>query len=414
MAALYYLFVFINPYLPMPRGFEVPPQSIICALFFLWLLSKLKSARWQDLHPLHFFIFYLFAWLLLADLTNLIRLRSITELRHLGGRFVFLTFVFTTFAIVRSQEKYNRVLKLLIITVSSLALFTTICGVFDINPLGAHTSRNPRTFWGISMPTKRAIGVSMSYGEYGIIINSILPLLLMAVWKKRFIVRRLWALAGIPILLSALVIGQSRNSWLATIFSLSFFFLLMLSQLPHYTLRGASFCFILGAVFLVSTCFPSVLSFAFQGFALGKHARTFENRLQVDELTIDLFSQNWVLGAGHAEISKQIATGMALEVNVHNGYLDQLAATGVIGFVPFILLISIALFLLIKIARTGSPSWRPYALCLAASFVANMSALLAYKGFFSETFAIQYGLMLSLLEMNNKSVINNSLHLPVE
>jgi O-antigen ligase len=94
-----------------------------------------------------------------------------------------------------------------------------------------------------------------------------------------------------------------------------------------------------------------------------------------------------------------------LPLVIHNGYLEQLASTGLLGFIPFMGLLFLSFLVLLRLSHTGSSEWRLLALCLAGSFLANMSVLLAYKGFFSETFAIEYGLMLSLVELSHQKEV---------
>ncbi|MDY6896109.1 MAG: O-antigen ligase family protein, partial [Thermotogota bacterium] len=367
-----------------------------------WLIGKLTTGRFEVLHSAQFFFFSLFAWLCIADLINLLRIGTLTELRHVGGRIVFLIFIITTLAVVRKRTQYKRVLQLLMVSVIILSLFTIACGFLNINPLGAHTSRDPRIFWGITMPTKRAIGVPMSYGEYGIIINSVLPLFLMSILHKDFLAPRMWALLGTLVLFLALLVTQSRNSWLATFLAMTFFATFMITRLRQHALKGAICQFGVSTAIIIAIFYYSFFNFIYEGFALGRQAHSFMQRLDSNEIAKKVFFDNWLLGAGHAEISEQISSQLDVDLVVHNGYLDQLASTGLFGFIPFILLILLSFFVLISVARCGTVFWRPYALCLSASLVANMSALYAYKGFFCETFAIEYGLILSLIELNQK------------
>jgi O-antigen ligase len=325
-----------------------------------------------------------------------------TELRHVIGRLVFFIFILTTHFVVNNQIKYIRVLRLLLVTVSILAMFTIICAIFNVNPFGAHASRNPRVFWSITMPTYRAIGIPMSYGEYGLIINSVLPLFIISLMRNNFIVRRFSAMAGIIILFLALMITQSRNSWLATLIVIIFLIIFIICRRSNPYLKGATIFWGISTVIIVMVFLSNAFLFVYEGFALGKHASTFVNRLNTNTVAYEVFLEHWLFGAGHNKVSEQIENQLGLNVVIHNGYLDQLASTGIFGFLPFILLLFLSFSILIKISLTGSTFWRPYALCLAASFAANMSVLLAYKGFFSETFAIEYGLMLSLLKLNRK------------
>jgi len=257
---------------------------------------------------------------------------------------------------------------------------------------------------------RRTTGLDMSYGAYGILINSVLPILLVSYWRKDFWVRRSRALMGIFLLLFALFVTQSRNSWLATFMVLCFFFAVLAFRSPDIFMKiivvfGLAFGAVITVFFLADYLF-----YIFKGFALEKHASTFYRRLEADRLAVGLFLGHPLFGVGHEAITEEIYKHLGWEVMIHNAYLDQLTSTGVFGFIPFLALLALSFFGLMQIARKGAAYWRPYALCLAASLVANMMCLMAYKGFFSATYAIEYGLMLSMVELNKteqqKEVVN--------
>jgi O-antigen ligase len=410
MEILYYFFVLVNPFLPMSMLMVVPLQVFFGGLFLVWLLFRLQVSGRRPHYNLQHLFCFLFAWVLLADLINLARLGTWQELRHLAGRLTFFVFILTTYAVVRDRQRYLRVLRLLMVSVLTLSICTIVCALFKINPLGAHASLNPREFWGAAMPFERYIGVPMSYGEYGLVINSVLPLFWVSVWQKNFLLKRSWALLGLAVLLLAVFITQSRNSWLATFLVITFLTGIMILRPANLFLKSIAVLLGLLGLLVAVGWLTHELHFMFAGFAEGRQIHTFARRLQVDSLAFTLFLNNWFFGAGHQELVQQLDKIFNLPLVVHNGYLEQLASTGLFGFIPFMGLLLLSFFVLLRLSHTGFFEWRLLALCLAGSFLANISLLMAYKGFFSETFAIEYGLMLSLVELSKQKEVKVLAH----
>jgi hypothetical protein len=296
MEILYYFFVLVNPFLPMSMLMVVPLQVFFGGLFLFWLLFRLQVGGRRPHYPLQHLFYVLFAWVLLADLINLGRLGTWQELRHLAGRLTFLVFILTTYAVVRDPQRYLRVLRLLMVSVLTLAFFTIVCALFKINPLGAHVSLNPRVFWGAAMPFERHIGVPMSYGEYGLVINSVLPLFWVSVWQKNFLLKRSWALLGLAVLLLAVFITQSRNSWLATFLVMTFLTGIMILRPANVFLKGIAVLLGLLGLLVAVGWLANELHYVFTGFAEGRQIHSFERRLEVDSLAYTLFLNNWFFG----------------------------------------------------------------------------------------------------------------------
>ncbi|MBI4797043.1 MAG: O-antigen ligase family protein [Deltaproteobacteria bacterium] len=370
----------------------------------LFLMARFLGPKPRPHYVVQIIFFALCFWIITADLLTLARMWNLVEFLHTGGRAVFFIFILTTYAVCRDLASYRRVLNLLVLGICLMAMFTIICAVFHINPLGAHQTDVAREFYGTAMPYGRTIGVLKSYGEYGLIINAALPLLLIAAWRKGFMVSRLLALISIGILLFALIITQSRNSWVATLMVMFF-----MSVFLAFRTRAAvwKILLILGGFLIIIIAVGWMshrLERVYQGFALGKTSyHTFEGRLRMDSLAWHIFQAHPLFGVGHEEVTRQVTKLFGAETALHNGYLDQLASNGLFGFIPFLTLMLLTFFTLFKMARKAPEPLNWYALCLAASMVGSMTVLLGYKGFFSITFAIEYGLFLSLVELDHQA-----------
>ncbi len=405
MEYFYNFYVFVHPIFPSPQFSVIPPEAIFGAIFGIYLLCKLPFPRHRPTYSMQKVFFYLFIWLWVADLITLIRIQSFDEIRHVAGRTLFFIFVLMAHYTVVTPERYLKVLRCLMWGVLSLAAFTTFCALTGFDPFRL-MPKNPRTFWGVSMGVRRTQGIPMSYGEYGLILNAVLPLFLVSLWKRDFFIRsRAWVFCGLFVLALGLFVSQSRNSWLATFFVFNFFGMWWISKSRNPALKGTVITGALVFSILTFLALSDYFSFLWEGFALGRQSGTFYNRLESDKIAWALFMTNPVFGVGHEAITNAIAQVRGLDVVVHNGYMDQLAGCGLFGFIPFLCIQLFTLSKLLRMSISGPSPWRFFALCLTASLIANMSLLLGYKGFFSDTFAVEYGLALSLVELWEKGKV---------
>lgn len=406
MDTLYYFFVLTHPFFPSPKFSVVPPEAILAVIFSAYLICRLPFHRIRQSYPAQNIFIYLFLWLWIADIASLVRTHTFDELRHVLGRMIFFIFIIMTYYTVTTPEKFLKVFRYLMWAVLILAGFTTFCAFTNFDPFGL-MPKNPRAFWGISTGVRRTQGVPMSYGEYGLILNSILPVFILSFTNRGFFISsRRWIIAGFCVLILGLFVSQSRNAWMATFFVFSFFAVYHISKSPNPALKGLIITAVSTFSVIIFIILSDYFTFLFQGFVISPQSNSFYNRLLSDRIAFSLFLDHPLMGVGHQAITKAIASARGIDVVVHNGYMDQLAATGLFGFIPYILILLLTIRTLLHMGLSGPAPWRFWAICLAASLIADTSLLLGYKGFFSETFAIEYGLTLSLIELWEKDRVN--------
>jgi O-antigen ligase len=120
------------------------------------------------------------------------------------------------------------------------------------------------------------------------------------------------------------------------------------------------------------------------------------NRLNSYTMGIQLFFSNIIIGAGSSNLAKHVSFYKGEEDVLHNAFIDQMAGTGLFGFIPFILLFGFAFWYLVKISKSRNQLIAMYGRILMSSFIGTVCALQFYRGFLSETLAVEYGLLLSL------------------
>jgi O-antigen ligase len=231
-----------------------------------------------------------------------------------------------------------------------------------------------------------------SQNDYGLLFSTFFafPLILM-LWG-RGTGRALGAIAATAIILAAAVNG-SRGAWIGVIISLAAVVMLTLISGKHHRWMGVVTALtIVGInVAAVSTdSLPRFVSDRFSTFSRLENDKSFAIRVLMVQKGLTLFEENPVAGVGVGQFS---ATSADLELpallrygsqasfnsrSAHNAYVAMLAETGLLGCIPFAMML---VLLLTKGARSSlgvrvaSQSWRIAAFCSMLGMSAHIYAL---------------------------------------
>jgi hypothetical protein len=110
---------------------------------------------------------------------------------------------------IDTERDVERLLRVAAAAAVLLSLLTLVATVVDL-PMEPRTIP-PRTFGPVTMPVGRVIPVPLAFGIFGMILLFPLPYLVLRAWRERS-----WIpLAGAGVVVLAVVIGQSRSTYLA-------------------------------------------------------------------------------------------------------------------------------------------------------------------------------------------------------
>ncbi len=352
----------------------------------------------------------LFMWLSTSHAINFFRFGySPGELRLFFGRLSFIIIALMTYSTIRTEEDFRKILRILSYSVLLLSGLIILFSVFHIDPFHVMT-RHPRIYWGVSMPFHKTSAIPVSYGEVGIIAVSVIPALMYSVRRQVRVFDASASMAALLLILLAIFVSQSRNAWVSVLVSMSSVLLLRREKPPGQLVRAALFLF-LGATGTVSLFyFKNVFEDVIQGFvSTDIYQANVLNRLHSYAMGIQLFLDNMAIGIGSANVAKYVGLFKGEEDVLHNAFIDQLAGTGLFGFIPFALLFIIAFFQLARILRSKDHRIANYARILMSSLIGTVCALQFYRGFLPETLAVEYGLILSLWRLHAFDVPGESL-----
>lgn len=394
---IYYFFVFVIPFLGISLPIPIPITAFFALVFACQLSLSIVTPRNKMVN--HFFLITLslFFWLSMSHAINVVRFGfSIGELRLLFGRLSFIVIVMITYRMIRTEEDFQKILRVLAYSVLLLSGLIVLFSILHIDPFHVMT-RHPRVYWGISMPFQKTSAIPISYGEVGIIAISAISAILYSAHRQIAVFSPVASVGALVLILVAIFVSQSRNAWVS-VFACMASGLFLLRQKPSGQLVKASlFLFVAAAAAASLFHFKHFFKNMIMGFiSTGIYQANVLNRLSSFEMGIKLFLNNMTIGIGSANVATYVGLIKGREDVLHNAFIDQLAGTGLFGFIPFTLLFAVAFFHLTRIIRSGSRRMSDYGRILMSSLIGTVCALQFYRGFLPETFAVQYGLILSL------------------
>jgi O-antigen ligase len=404
-ARLLYIFIFAIPFLGFSLPVPVPLTAIFTAIFAIQLLMYIASPNDGMMNHFYFFSLFLLVWLCISHVINTVRFGySPGELRLLFGRMSFAIIVFITYCNVRSVEDYAKILRIFSYSVLLLSGMIVLFSIFDLDPFHVMT-RHPRIYWGISMPFHKTSAIPISYGELGIIAISAIPALLYSLRKDIRVFPPGVSIWALMLIVLAIFISQSRNAWVSVIATVASVFLLYKGnyskQLFKVTLSLSLILTIAVSIFLFGNVFTKFI----EGFiSTDIYRANVFNRLNSYTMGMQLFLSNMMIGIGSSNVAKYISFYKGEEDVLHNAFIDQIAGTGLFGFIPFILLFAVAFYQLMKISKSENQIIAIYGRLLMSSFIGTVCALQFYRGFLSETLAVEYGLLLSLWKLHTTNM----------
>lgn len=377
---------------------RIPPFLLLGLAMLLVGLAKgsrslgliLGANRWSLL---------LYAIVLVAELLVLLRDGVSSDYLYFFGRTGFIVVVFAV------MVNFNRIT----VARSALCAFTVGVGILGLltvlhafSILSLPIAMRPlaaRTFWGFRFPVRRALGIAMSYGKFGIMSSLAMAVLIVSALSPYKVIRRRfirWVLGAC--IMAGVAISQGRGVYIAvaTTMVLAIIVSLKLGQGQTKPARPAVWLLIIviiGLVLAAALFFsPSVAEIHLLDVQTVRSIENIAARVSANRVGLQLLLRNPVLGIGHGNVA---FLGMIGE-DIHNHFLEQFVATGLVGGLPYLLF---HLSILVKTWRMLSlPKDMEVRGLGGIMFVGVTATLLEYQvfpGFFTEAAAFLFGLVMS-------------------
>jgi len=293
----------------------------------------------------------------------------------------------------------------------SLSLYQGLTGSYD-NSFGGLAQAKKATIdtgrvdtLGTAIETQRLAGTLGSKNRYAQVMVVLLPLAIMRVWIERSrMLRILGAAACIPILAGALL-TYSRGAGIAVIITLLAMVFLRIVKLRHALVIALVGClFVLVAIpdyaYRISTVSDV------EDVATGNASQaggSIQSRATVNRAALLIFLDHPILGVGPGQTRHYTGEygneggfrAIGDNRRAHNMYLEELADTGVVGFVGFMSIVLLTMHQLVQVRRHWART-RPDIAYTAASLLLAIIAYLATAAFLHLSYVRYYWFLLAL------------------
>ena len=263
-----------------------------------------------------------------------------------------------------------------------------------------------------------------SQNVYGILFSSFTPFAVTLFFRVRSSIFRACVLIGLLILLLAIGVNGSRSSWLASAAGLAVLggLFVVVQRRSLFSLAGLVGIVLLSAVILVSVLPPEVLAPISSRFATLENVdedKSYATRELMQQKSLVLFEESPLFGVGRNQFrnaSVQLDFSDSLfaptrnsEFNQfasHNSYAQWLAESGLVGTIPFVLLLLLLLkdgiFVAIRLGRRGDL----WALAIVAAFIAMSIHLWSIDNLKSTGAWLIYGLVAGMISYEHQNPVS--------
>ncbi len=261
--------------------------------------------------------------------------------------------------------------------------------------------------------------VFMTQNTYGVLFSSYAPFIIAGLFDRRSQLRRESFVLSI-VLVSAVIVNGSRSSWIAVVISVALFIYIFIAAFPGKAktfFRIIFMCvFLLGAGALFLHYAPEQMSGAFQKrFAtMGdlEMDKSYQFRKIMIQKGMKIFQQHPIAGCGLGRFKKTNISDLELpyvyrsiDVKVfekkssHNSYVQLLAETGLLGAIPFCLLLLSLLLKGFKAAIRLMRNYEFWAAGVYVSFISMSIHLWSLSGLTTTSVWLKYGMTAALVSI---------------
>lgn len=284
----------------------------------------------------------------LGMLCVLILIQSITTFIHSGSsrRIVtyigYMLFTIGIFTYVDSYSDARRLLQAAFLSAVVLSILT-IVHVF-LYPQGlpfGDKYRGQRAIFGVTIPFQRTLGLDITYGAFGMYTMMATPYYIYKNLKKPSLIEGL----GILLVLLAVLISQSRSTWVAAGVAI---FIVITGYGVYNKFRiekNNTYMKIVSYGILVAGLILILLSPGIIKEIISVRSDTFFSRIEQYQSGIEIVLSEPLIGVGFGTLEELYQSGSAV---IHSSFVNLAAQTGLIGLALVIYLWLIVILVLMK------------------------------------------------------------------
>ncbi|MDX1415149.1 MAG: O-antigen ligase family protein [Candidatus Promineifilaceae bacterium] len=399
------------------KRFEVP--ELLAASFFLLLglpfLNYVIVRRQSIVTNRIFFLMVLYLSVLLVSAAFSTNPEDSTS-RILGLILEGLALYFLIINAIRTPQMVRWGIWAIVLAglfMGSITLYQEVTGDYD-NDFGglaqvksSEVDTGEVDQFGREIKRRRLSGTLGSKNRYAQVMVALLPFALMLIWSERNIwLKLLAAVSCVPIVTGALL-TFSRGAGIAIIFTIIMMLLLRIIKPWHFLI------FVIAGYLTVIAIIPEYIYristvVDLESIVEGNTQEaggSIRSRSNVNLATFNIFLDHPLLGTGPGQ-TNQFTSQYGNEIGTyyraidstrraHNMFLEELADTGVFGFVLFMSIALITMFQVWKVRQYGQLIQRPDISYTAAGFFMAIIAYMATAMFLHLSYVRYYWFLLA-------------------
>lgn len=382
------------------RLWQIPPLIIVSTIFFFIGIMRVFIAH-KKIQYFDKSIILMFLGVLLFEVLVFFYHDNLDGFDSLLGRFGFLFIAISVAINVDDINTIRQSLYAFVIAVSILGVLTILhaTGIYSL-PIAMDPLAR-RTFFGFRFPYARTLGIAMSYGKFGIMTSAALSITIISSLGHAIIIprRSISLILAVPIIMSVLL-SQGRAVYItvfvAIIFSLLITIFLVRNPLRNLSMKGRRNWLLIIVLLVilavaVSSFQPSLASLGVFDVETYRSTDNAVGRTLINMAALNAISSNPFLGVGHGSIQQAFLYGSG----IHNHFLEQFVATGLIGGIFYLIFYFILLLRCWTILKeSDDDTTNTIAGILFISLIAVFLEYQFFPGFLVEAVAWLFGIIL--------------------
>lgn len=383
-----------------------PPNVLLVAMAMGLLARRVFGRRKSAANPVFWPKFLLLSWFLMAGaLSALMAPNTGAAARFLITRAGYVLTFLVILALISDVEKLKSALRFIVWSASAAAAVAALGAFFPYSfPLALVRCNEPVL---PVLNTLRCTGFNLSFHAFGSWLLVALPVAAGSIVYPKFLgISRRIAIALGLLLLGGLIIGQVRGAWVTLLVAIPI--LLAFAARPK---RGEGFA--LPAYLFLSALIGIVLLFGIWNVFIhpivAMRPDNFWGRIASYQVALQIFRQHWLFGTGPLDERFLSLETLGYSV-VDNAFLVEIAATGLLGAVPFLLLWYGGFRSCIaNLSEPTKPELRRLAAILGMSLFFLLISVQAYIAVGEKTPWVLLGLVAALVRIQASGKIGRSL-----
>ncbi len=385
--------------------------GLILGIFaIIFIFFKIQKKGNIQFHPIDFVVLGLLSIEFIAGLFNT---HDIYAKTYLFGLFfnVLIYFIIRIFIQKKKQENwFNSILAGFVILLAILTIGSFYFFKFTIEYEGFTDLVNFKSMF-------TPLGFLLN--DWATILLLASSFVLLALVQSRFNTLWFWVLiAGLGAVLMSIVFSFSRGAYLSVLLGLFVFFCFtIIFRVVRF--KQLLYFFIGTALLLTLTALPVKKEFITTMGLSGttSQARSTMGRIELWKAAFQLIREEPLTGVGNGRFSLRANPYLAkcedatFTGRATNSYLQLMAEKGIVGFIPWFVLISLLLLVLFRLIRKRDEN-RLSALVLFSVFIAVLFRELTFSTFFEKQQMQLFFFILAALIINNENKTKSRFLLP--